>query len=114
MTDKYHIEDVHRAGGIMGILGELDRAGLLQREVPSVHAKSLGEAIDRWDIVREHDIKVHEFFKAAPGGVPTQVAFSQDRRFNELDQRRRRGGDPLRRAEGRARDAGNAVPDLVS
>jgi len=91
MTDKYHIEDVHRAGGIMGILGELDRAGLLQREVPSVHAKNLGEAIDRWDIVREHDVKVHEFFKAAPGGVPTQVAFSQDRRFNELDLDRTKG-----------------------
>ncbi|MCK6391946.1 MAG: dihydroxy-acid dehydratase, partial [Azonexus sp.] len=91
MTDKYHIEDVHRAGGIMGILGELDRAGLLHRQVPTVHAKSLGEAIDRWDIVREHDIKVHEFFKAAPGGVPTQVAFSQDRRFNELDLDRTKG-----------------------
>ena len=91
MTDKYHIEDVHRAGGIMGILGELDRAGLIQRDVPNVHAKSLGEAIDRWDIVREHDVKVHEFFKAAPGGVPTQVAFSQDRRFNELDLDRTKG-----------------------
>jgi dihydroxy-acid dehydratase len=91
MTDKYHIEDVHRAGGIMGILGELDRAGLLQRDVPNIHAKNLGEAIDRWDIVREHDVKVHEFFKAAPGGVPTQVAFSQDRRFNELDLDRTKG-----------------------
>ncbi|MDD2741014.1 MAG: dihydroxy-acid dehydratase [Rhodocyclaceae bacterium] len=91
MTDKYHIEDVHRAGGIMGILGELDRAGLIQRDVPNVHAKTLGEAIDRWDIVREHDVKVHEFFKAAPGGVPTQVAFSQNRRFNELDLDRTHG-----------------------
>jgi len=91
MTDKYHIEDVHRAGGIMGILGELDRAGLLHREVPTVHAKNLGEAIDRWDVVREHDIKVHDFYKAAPGGVPTQVAFSQDRRFNELDLDRTNG-----------------------
>jgi dihydroxy-acid dehydratase len=67
MTDKYHIEDVHRAGGIMGILGELDRAGLINRDVPNVHARTLGEAIDRWDIVREHDVKVHEFFKASPG-----------------------------------------------
>jgi dihydroxy-acid dehydratase len=91
MTDKYHIEDVHRAGGIMGILGELDRAGLLKRDVPAVAAKSLGEVIDRWDVVREHDIKVHEFFKAAPGGVPTQVAFSQDRRYNELDLDRTHG-----------------------
>jgi dihydroxy-acid dehydratase len=91
MTDKYHIEDVHRAGGIMGILGELDRAGLLHRDLPTVHAKTLGEAIDHWDVVREHDVKVHEFFKAAPGGVPTQVAFSQDRRFNELDLDRTHG-----------------------
>jgi dihydroxy-acid dehydratase len=91
MTDKYHIEDVHRAGGIMGILGELDRAGLIDRDVPTVHIKNIGEAIDRWDIVREHDVKVHEFFKAAPGGVPTQVAFSQDRRFNELDLDRTNG-----------------------
>jgi dihydroxy-acid dehydratase len=75
----------------MGILGELDRAGLLHRDVPNVHAKTLGEAIDRWDIVREHDVKVHEFFKAAPGGVPTQTAFSQDRRFNELDLDRTQG-----------------------
>ncbi|OMG56444.1 dihydroxy-acid dehydratase [Azonexus hydrophilus] len=91
MTDKYHIEDVHRAGGIMGILGELDRAGLLNRDQPTVHAKNLGEAIDLWDVVRGHDIKVHDFYKAAPGGVPTQVAFSQDRRFNELDLDRTHG-----------------------
>ncbi|WP_153133093.1 dihydroxy-acid dehydratase [Dechloromonas hortensis] len=91
MTDKYHIEDVHRAGGIMGILGELDRAGLLHRDVPTIYAKTLGEAIDRWDVVREHDIKVHEFFKAGPGGVPTQTAFSQDRRYNELDLDRTNG-----------------------
>ena len=91
MTDKYHIEDVHRAGGIMGILGELDRAGLITRDVPTVHTKNIGEAIDRWDVVREHDVKVHEFFKASPGGVPTQVAFSQDRRFNELDLDRTHG-----------------------
>ncbi len=91
MTDKYHIEDVHRAGGIMGILGELDRAGLIRRDVPHVAAKTLGDAIDRWDVVRDHDIKVHEFYKASPGGVPTQVAFSQDRRFNELDLDRTNG-----------------------
>ena len=90
-TQQYHIEDVHRAGGIMGILGELDRAGLIHRNVPTVYAKNLGEAIDRWDVVREHDLKVHEFFKAAPGGVPTQTAFSQNRRFNELDLDRTNG-----------------------
>ena len=85
MTDKYHIEDVHRAGGIMGILGELDRAGLLHRETPTVHARSLGEAIDCWDVARARDTAVHEFFKAAPGGVPTQTAFTQARRYAELD-----------------------------
>ena len=90
-TQKYHIEDVHRAGGIMAILGELDRAGLIERDLPTVHASSLGEAIERWDVVREHDVKVHQFFKAAPGGVPTQTAFSQDRRYNELDLDRTHG-----------------------
>ncbi|RIX49089.1 MAG: dihydroxy-acid dehydratase [Rhodocyclales bacterium GT-UBC] len=90
-TQQYHIEDVHRAGGIMAILGELDRAGLIARDVPTVHAKNLGESIDRWDVVREHDIKVHQFFKAAPGGVPTQTAFSQDRRYPELDLDRTKG-----------------------
>lgn len=90
-TQDYHIEDVHRAGGIMGILGELDRAGLIHRDTPTVHAKTLGEAIDVWDVVREHDIKIHNFFKAAPGGIPTQTAFSQDRRFNELDLDRTHG-----------------------
>ena len=91
MTDKYHIEDVHRAGGIMGILGELERAGLLHRDVPTVHEKTLGAAIDRWDVVRNDDAKLREFFRAAPGGVPTQVAFSQDRRFSELDLDRIKG-----------------------
>ncbi|MBW7902086.1 MAG: dihydroxy-acid dehydratase [Rhodocyclaceae bacterium] len=90
-TQDYHIEDVHRAGGIMGILGELDRAGLIHRDVPTVHTKTLGEAIDRWDVIREHDIKVHDFFKAAPGGIPTQTAFSQDRRYNSLDLDRSNG-----------------------
>jgi len=91
MTDKYHIEDVHRAGGIMGILGELDRAGLLHRNVPTVHEKTLGDAIDRWDVVRTQDAAVHEFFRAGPGGVPTQVAFSQSRRYSDLDLDRTKG-----------------------
>ena len=91
MTDKYHIEDVHRAGGIMGILGELDRAGLLHRNVPTVHARTLGDAIDQWDVVRANDPAIHEFFMAAPGGVPTQVAFSQDRRYSGLDLDRSQG-----------------------
>jgi dihydroxy-acid dehydratase len=91
MTDKYHIEDVHRAGGIMGILAELDRGGLIHRDVPTVHTKTLGEAIDTWDVTRTKDEAVKTFYKASPGGVPTQVAFSQDRRYAELDVDREKG-----------------------
>ncbi|TPW29490.1 dihydroxy-acid dehydratase [Martelella alba] len=80
-----HMEDVHRAGGIMAILGELDRAGLIRRESPTVHAATLGDAIDQWDIVRTNSETVRNFFMAAPGGVPSQTAFSQDRRWAELD-----------------------------
>jgi len=86
-----HIEDVHRAGGIMGILGELDRAGLLNRDVPTVHSKTMAEALSRWDIMQAHDTSVFTLYRAAPGGVPTQVAFSQDRRWNELDMDRSQG-----------------------
>lgn len=80
-----HMEDVHRAGGIMRILGELDRGGLINRECPTVHAATLGDAIDRWDITRTNSETVREFFKAAPGGIPTQTAFSQSARWEELD-----------------------------
>ncbi len=80
-----HMEDVHRAGGIMRILGELDRGGLIHRDCPTVHAATLGDAIDRWDISRTNSETVREFFKAAPGGVPTQTAFSQNARWEELD-----------------------------
>jgi len=86
-----HMEDVHRAGGIMAILGELDRAGLIDSSAKSVHSNSLAEALDRWDIRRTHEPSVHEFYRAAPGGVPTQVAFSQDRRFDRLDLDRQAG-----------------------
>ena len=86
-----HMEDVHRAGGIFAILGEIDRGGLIHRDVPTVHTATLGEAIERWDIRRTTGEKVHEFFRAAPGGVPTQVAFSQDRRWKELDLDRENG-----------------------
>ncbi|RWB52204.1 dihydroxy-acid dehydratase [Mesorhizobium sp.] len=86
-----HMEDVHRAGGIMAILGQLDRAGLINRDLPTVHTASLGEALDHWDIARTSAENVREFFRAAPGGVPTQVAFSQDRRWNELDMNRETG-----------------------
>ncbi len=76
-----HLEDVHRAGGVMAILGELDRAGLINRELPTVHSASVEDALDRWDIRRTKSENVRSFYKAAPGGVPTQVAFSQDRRL---------------------------------
>ncbi|HCY63182.1 MAG TPA: dihydroxy-acid dehydratase [Oxalobacteraceae bacterium] len=91
MTDKYHIEDVHRAGGIMGILGELNRAGLLDTSVPTIHSKTLGEAIERNDIKSSDDPAVRKLFSAAPGGVPTQVAFSQENRFESLDSDRSTG-----------------------
>ena len=86
-----HLEDVHRAGGVMAILGELDRAGLLNRGLPTVHAKTLEDALSRWDIVRTKSESVRKFFMAAPGNVPTQVAFSQERRFEELDTDRATG-----------------------
>ena len=86
-----HLEDVHRAGGVMAILGELDRAGLLNRGLPMVHSKTLEDALNRWDIVRTKSESVRKFFMAAPGNVPTQVAFSQERRFEELDTDRATG-----------------------
>jgi len=86
-----HIEDVHRAGGILGILAELDRGGLLHRKCATVHAPTLGDAIDRWDVTRNDDPQTHEFFRAAPGGIPTTVAFSQDRRYPDLDLDRQKG-----------------------
>lgn len=86
-----HMEDVHRAGGIMSILGELDRGGLLHTHLPTVHAPTLGDAIKRWDIVQSQDEDVHHFFRAAPGGVPTQTAFSQSRRWEAVDTDRAEG-----------------------
>jgi dihydroxy-acid dehydratase len=80
-----HMEDVHRAGGIMSILGELEKAGLLNADLPTVHAATLGAAINQWDITRTKSQKVKDFYLAAPGGVPTQTAFSQDRRWDDLD-----------------------------
>jgi dihydroxy-acid dehydratase len=94
-----HLEDVHRAGGIMAILGELDRARLITTDLPTVHSATLADALDRWDIVRTQSEKVRHFYMAAPGGVPTQVAFSQNERFDELD---------LDRAGGCIRDAAHA------
>jgi dihydroxy-acid dehydratase len=86
-----HMEDVHRAGGIMAILGELDRAKLITTDLPTVHSATLADALDRWDIVRTQSEKVRQFYMAAPGGVPTQRAFSQDQRFDELDLDRAHG-----------------------
>ena len=90
-TQKYHIEDVHRAGGIMAILGELERAGKLHTDVPTVHAPSMGEALAQWDIMRTSDEAVHTFYKAGPAGVPSQVAFSQAERWPSLDTDRAGG-----------------------
>jgi dihydroxy-acid dehydratase len=90
-TQLYHMEDVHRAGGVMAILGELDRAGLIHRDCHTVHSRTMGGALQIWDVMQAHDLSVFEFYKAAPGGVPTQVAFSQDRRYNELDMDRTNG-----------------------
>jgi dihydroxy-acid dehydratase len=111
-----HMEDVHRAGGIMAILGELDRAGLLHTDLPTVHSATLGEAIARWDIAQTDSAKVRDFFMAAPGGVPTQTAFSQERRWDDLDLDREKG--VIRAAEhafskdgGLAVLKGNLAPD---
>jgi dihydroxy-acid dehydratase len=86
-----HMEDVHRAGGIFAILGQLDKAGLLNRDLPTVHTATIGEAIDHWDTSRTKSQAVRDFYLAAPGGVPTQTAFSQDRRWDDLDLDREKG-----------------------
>jgi dihydroxy-acid dehydratase len=98
-TQQYHMEDVHRAGGVIGILGELDRGGLIHRDVATVHSATMGEALDRWDVVRAEETAARWRYLAAPGGVPTQVAFSQSSRWPELD---------LDRSNGCIRDIGNA------
>ncbi|RRU09380.1 dihydroxy-acid dehydratase [Stenotrophomonas sp. 278] len=90
-TPKYHMEDVHRAGGVYGILGELARGGLLHEQVPTVHSRTLAEAIARWDVAVSDDAKVQEFFRAGPAGIPTQVAFSQATRWPTLDVDRAEG-----------------------
>jgi dihydroxy-acid dehydratase len=104
-----HIEDVHRAGGVMGILGELDRAGLLHHDIPTVHSRTLGEALARWDVVRSlDDATVSSFYRAAPGGVPNLEAFSQDKRWPSLDLDRTKG--VIRdRAHAFSQDGGLAV-----
>ena len=84
-TPDYHVEDVHRAGGIMGILGELDRAGMLDRSVATVHSETLGDSLDQWDVARSPGPAAMEFFRAGPAGIPTQQAFSQAERWPDLD-----------------------------
>ena len=90
-SQQYHVEDVHRAGGIMAILGELARGGLLDTSVPTVHAKTLADAIARWDIATSDDADVATFWRAGPAGIPTQTAFSQATRWPSLDADRAGG-----------------------
>ena len=82
---KYHMEDVHRAGGVMGILGELDRAGLLHSDLPTVHSATMKEGLAKWDIMQTTDEKVRTFYKAGPAGIRTTQAFSQSTRWPTLD-----------------------------
>ena len=84
-TPDYHVEDVHRAGGIMGILGELDRAGMLDRSVATMHSETLGDSLDQWDVARSPGPAAMEFYRAGPAGIPTQQAFSQAERWPALD-----------------------------
>ncbi|MDQ6956935.1 MAG: dihydroxy-acid dehydratase [Mariprofundaceae bacterium] len=90
-VQHYHMEDVHRAGGVIGILAELDRGGLIHRDTRTVHSASLGDALDANDIVNEANTIPREMFRAAPGGIPTQVAFSQSERWKTLDADRETG-----------------------
>ncbi|MBL8265088.1 dihydroxy-acid dehydratase [Steroidobacter sp.] len=107
-SSHYHMEDVHRAGGVMSILGELDRAGLLETSVPTVHSESLAKALDSWDVTRTTDVAVHEFFRAGPAGIRTQTAFSQSCKYPELDIDRK--GGCIRSSESAyRRDGGLAV-----
>ncbi|HIK79698.1 MAG TPA: dihydroxy-acid dehydratase [Porticoccaceae bacterium] len=90
-TPEYHMEDVHRAGGIMGILAELDRAGLIHGDLPTVHSATMKEALDKWDIAGRPSEAVRTFYKAGPAGIPTQTAFSQSTRWPSVDVDRANG-----------------------
>ena len=90
-SPKYHVEDVHRAGGIMAILGELDRAGILHTDTPTVHSPTMKDALAKWDIMQNNSPELAEFFKAGPAGIPTQTAFSQSTRWPSLDGDRKEG-----------------------
>ncbi|SOB90502.1 dihydroxy-acid dehydratase [Rhodobacter sp. JA431] len=103
-----HMEDVHRAGGIMGILGEMNRAGLLHADCGTVHSSSMGEAIATWDVMTANDPAVDSFYRAAPGGVRTTEAFSTQNRYKEVDRNRETG--VIRSAEhAYSKDGGLAV-----
>tara|TARA_R110000824_G_scaffold336_8_gene2174 strand:- start:12865 stop:14679 length:1815 start_codon:yes stop_codon:yes gene_type:complete len=90
-TPLYHMEDVHRAGGIMSILGSLDRAGLINTDLPMVHSPSLKAALQKWDIKNNPSAEIQQFFRAGPAGIPTQTAFSQSTRWDSLDDDREKG-----------------------
>ncbi|MFN2257640.1 MAG: dihydroxy-acid dehydratase [Desulfuromonadaceae bacterium] len=90
-VQHYHIEDVHRAGGVFAILGELDRAGLIKRDVPVIHADSMGDAIDAWDLRRTEAVEVKQMYLAAPGRRRNLVPFSQDERWPQADLDRENG-----------------------
>ena len=90
-TPKYHMEDVHRAGGVVAILAELDRAGLFHSDLPSVHSPNWKEGFAQWDIMQTQDDAVKTFYKAGPAGIPTQTAFSQSTRWSSLDADRENG-----------------------
>ncbi len=108
-TSQYHMEDVHRAGGVMAILGELDRAGLLHSEVRTVHSESLIEALNRWDIARPSSgDEAHVRYSAGPAGIPTQEPFTQSTRWPSLDLDRERGCIRTR-AHAYSQDGGLAV-----
>jgi dihydroxy-acid dehydratase len=106
-TPEYHMEDVHRAGGVIGILAELERAGLLHSDVPTVHAPTIGEAIAKWDLMGDN-LRADELYSAAPGGVPTQQAFSQQSHWKSLD-RDRESGCIRDQAHAYSQDGGLAV-----
>jgi len=90
-SSEYHMEDVHRAGGIPAILGELDRAGLIHGDVGSVYGKTLREGLQKWDIVQSKDEATQKFFRAAPGGIVTTIAFSQSMLYPDVDADRSNG-----------------------
>ena len=107
-SNDYHIQDVHRAGGVFGILGELDRAGLINQDCKTVHTETIGQAIKRFDVKTSNDAELHNFFLAAPGGVRTTEAFSQSKRYEALDLDRE-GGCIRSKEHAYSQDGGLAV-----